>query len=76
MLNLITGHMILKCEGFDRCCDVQAVERGQGSGDKWEDYRARLLQAEADALSFKAALDQVVQRQQVSLQFVIAFQAL
>ena len=44
---------------------LQAIERGEGSGENWEEYRHRLVQAESDALTFQRATEQALNARQV-----------
>lgn len=44
---------------------MQAIERGEGSGGDWQEYRMRLAQAASDAQTFEAALEQAVGARQV-----------
>ena len=50
----------------NRKCCKQAIERGEGSGENWEEYRQRLMQAEADATTFQAAMQQAASARQVT----------
>ena len=45
---------------------MQAIERGEGSGENWEEFDQRLAQAAADTETFGAALQQAVKAREVS----------
>lgn len=49
---------------------VQAIDRGEGSGDDWAEFQQRLKQAESDATTFNSAKRQALEAKQVPLAYV------
>lgn len=55
---------------------MQAIERGEGSGDNWAEYQQRLKQAESDAVTFAAAEQEALQAKQVCSHDSLGFESI